>query len=226
MIKSLFLCFLILFSIKGLAQNHKILNAKVTYYSKKFDGRKTYSGERFNSNLYTAAHKSFPLQSLVKITNPKNNKEVIVRINDRFRRKNYIDVTYIAAEKLGVLSAGVANVKLQLLDTSFIKEYISQDFIEKNNNKTDSISNEVTSDTIFHYYIRIASLKMKKNADLFINQKLAKEYRNQAFIKKSTYRKKPLYKVMIGPFKTKSEATEILSKLYPKYKDASIINQK
>lgn len=226
MIKSLFLSFLILLSIKGLAQNHKILNAKVTYYSKKFDGRKTYSGERFNSNLYTAAHKSFPLQSLVKITNPKNNKEVIVRINDRFRIKNFIDVTYIAAQKLGVISSGVANVKIQLLDTSFIREYISQEFTENNNNiaKSDSIVN--TTDTLSTYYIRIASLKMKKNANLFIKQKLAKEYRNQAFIKKSTYRKKPLYKVMIGPFKTKSEASEVLSKFYSKYKDAIIVSQK
>ncbi len=224
MLKGFVFCFLILLSMIALPQNHKILGAKVTYYSKKFDGRKTYSGERFNSNLYTAAHRSFPLQSLVRIVNPKNNKQVIVRINDRFRKKNFIDVTYIAAEKLGVLREGTANVKIQLLDSSYTKEYISQAFIETNKKIVNADTSLLLTDTTKHFYIRIASLKIKKNADLFITHKLPKEYKNQAFIKKSSYHKKPLYKIMIGPYQSKDEAAEILSKLYKKYKDASIIS--
>lgn len=226
MLKGFVFCFLILLSMIALPQNHKILSAKVTYYSKKFDGRKTYSGERFNSNLYTAAHRSFPLQSLVKIVNPKNNKQIIVRINDRFKRKNYIDVTYIAAEKLGVLREGTANVKIQLLDTSYTKEYLSQNFTEVNKIYSKSDTSSFQIDTTEIFYIRIASLKMKKNAEIFINQKLTKEFRSQAFIKKTSFHKKPLYKIMLGPYKSKNEATEVLNIFFKKYKDAVIIGEK
>jgi rare lipoprotein A len=220
---SILIFFILLYNI-ALSQSDKVLDAKVTYYSKKFDGRKTYSGERFNSNLFTAAHKNFPLQSLVKITNPKNNRFVIVRVNDRFKKQNFIDISYIAAQKLDVISLGIAKVKIQLLDTSYLKEYLSQSInyptIEIRNKELDS---SAISDSTHNYYIRIASLKLKSNAEIFINNKLAKEYRNLASIRKTSFHKKPLYKVLIGPYKTKDDAVATLSKLYNKHKDATII---
>jgi rare lipoprotein A len=139
---SILIFYILLYNI-ALSQNSKILDAKVTYYSKKFDGRKTYSGERFNSNLFTAAHKNFPLQSLVKITNPKNNRFVIVRINDRFKKQNFIDITYIAAKKLDIINSGIAKVKIQLLDSSFVKDYLSQSI---NNPAVENRSIEMDTD--------------------------------------------------------------------------------
>ncbi len=220
---SILIFYILLYNI-ALSQNSKILDAKVTYYSKKFDGRKTYSGERFNSNLFTAAHKNFPLQSLVKITNPKNNRFVIVRINDRFKKQNFIDITYIAAKKLDIINSGIAKVKIQLLDSSFVKDYLSQSI---NNpaveNRSIEMDTAVISDTNHNYYIRIASLKIRKNAELFIKEKLPKEYRDVAIIRKTSFHKKPLYKVLIGPYRTKDDAVATLSKLFKKHKDATII---
>jgi rare lipoprotein A len=76
-----------------------------SYYHRKFEGRKTANGERYRRKLLTAAHRTLPFNTKVKITNPKNKKWVIVRINDRgpYHRKRLIDVSEKAAKHLGLL---------------------------------------------------------------------------------------------------------------------------
>lgn len=75
-----------------------------TYYSDKFVGRKTSSGEVFTQDRYTAAHKTFKFGTLLLITNPKNGKQVIVKINDRCPKNNIVDLTRKAARQIGVTS--------------------------------------------------------------------------------------------------------------------------
>jgi len=89
-----------------------------TYYSKRFQGRKTASGERYNRDAFTCAHKTLPFQTLLKITNPQNSKSVIVRVNDRgpFNRGRDIDLSYAAAKEIGMLSAGVIPVQVEILE--------------------------------------------------------------------------------------------------------------
>ncbi|NLM90058.1 MAG: septal ring lytic transglycosylase RlpA family protein [Candidatus Cloacimonetes bacterium] len=89
-----------------------------TYYSKRFQGRKTASGERYNRDAFTCAHKTLPFQTLLKITNPRNSKSVIVRVNDRgpFNRGRDIDLSYAAAKEIGMLSAGVIPVQVEILE--------------------------------------------------------------------------------------------------------------
>jgi rare lipoprotein A len=86
------------------------------YYSRKFDGKKTASGERFDSNKLTAAHRTLPLGAMIRVTNLDNHKSVIVRINDRgpFRCRHIIDLSYAAAKAIGLSRQGVARVKLEL----------------------------------------------------------------------------------------------------------------
>jgi rare lipoprotein A len=207
------------------AQHSHVYQAKATYYAKKFNGRKTFSGERFSNKKYTAAHRSFPLQSLVKVTNPRNNKSVIVRINDRFHRKNMIDLTYIAAKKIDIIAQGTAKVKLQLLDNSYIQLYESQDSDISNIEPiVDTATMEEFVDTTQHYYIRLASVKLEKNAEREVNTRLAKEYRHLANIKKLRYRGKPIYKITLGPFKDKEDATHLLKKLKTRFKDAKVVH--
>lgn len=83
-----------------------------SWYGPGFHGRKTASGERFNKHAMTAAHKTLKFGTKLKVTNPKNGKSVIVRINDRgpFVGKRTLDLSEGAAIKLGVKSRGVANV--------------------------------------------------------------------------------------------------------------------
>lgn len=76
---------------------------KASWYGKQFHGRKTASGERYDMNEMTAAHRTLPIPSYAKVTNLANGKEVIVRINDRgpFHSSRVLDVSYGAAKKIG-----------------------------------------------------------------------------------------------------------------------------
>ncbi len=89
-----------------------------SWYGKKFHGRKTSSGERYNMYGMTAAHKTLPLPTYAKVTNLANRRSVIVKINDRgpFHGKRIIDLSYAAATKLGVLKHGVAKVEVRAID--------------------------------------------------------------------------------------------------------------
>jgi rare lipoprotein A len=89
-----------------------------SYYHDKFEGRKTANGEIFNQKLYTAAHKELPFGTLVKVTRTSNGKSVTVRINDRgpFVTGRIIDLSYIAALELDLISDGVAEVIIEILD--------------------------------------------------------------------------------------------------------------
>jgi rare lipoprotein A len=84
----------------------------------KFQSRKTASGEIFDQSAYTAAHKSLPFGTIVKVTNVRNDKSVIVRINDRgpFVRGRIIDLSRSAFSKIGNTSEGVIDVKLEVVD--------------------------------------------------------------------------------------------------------------
>jgi rare lipoprotein A len=88
-----------------------------SYYAAKFDGRRTASGERFDNDAMTAAHRTLPFGTLVRVTNVATGQSVIVRINDRgpFTRGRMIDVSHAAAEELGLVARGHATVELALI---------------------------------------------------------------------------------------------------------------
>jgi len=88
-----------------------------SFYAQKFNGRKTANGNTFSSVKYTGACNVLPLGIWVKVTNVKNDRSVIVYINDRLHPKNkrLIDLSKTAAEKLGYISRGVTKVKVEVL---------------------------------------------------------------------------------------------------------------
>ena len=90
-----------------------------SWYGNKFHGHLTSNGETYNMFSMTAAHKTLPLPSYVKVTNLDNGKSAIVRVNDRgpFHRDRIIDLSYSAANKIGMLQQGTARVQLQLLQS-------------------------------------------------------------------------------------------------------------
>ncbi|MGY6551663.1 MAG: septal ring lytic transglycosylase RlpA family protein [Erythrobacter sp.] len=95
-----------------------IAGGSASYYAAKFHGRPTASGERFDNSALTAAHRSLPFGSLVRVINPANGKSVTVRINDRgpFTKGRVIDVSRAAAEEIGLVARGHARVELELIE--------------------------------------------------------------------------------------------------------------
>lgn len=88
-----------------------------SFYSDKFHGRTTTSGETYNKYEMTAAHKSLPMGTRLRVTNLKNNRSVIVKVNDRLRHpnKHIIDLSKKAAQELGFIHAGLTKVKIEIL---------------------------------------------------------------------------------------------------------------
>jgi rare lipoprotein A len=97
---------------------------KASWYGRMFHGRKTASGEKYNMNAMTAAHKTLPLASWVRVTNEANHKTVVVKINDRgpYVKGRVIDLSYAAASKLGMRSDGTQKVKIEGLSQQEAQE--------------------------------------------------------------------------------------------------------
>ena len=92
-------------------------DGEASFYGNELAGNRTASGERFNPRALTAAHRSLPLGSKIRVTNKANGRSVIVRINDRgpFVKKRLIDVSYAAAQQIQMVRAGHAKVRLELV---------------------------------------------------------------------------------------------------------------
>jgi rare lipoprotein A len=88
------------------------VEGKASYYARWFEGKKTASGEIFENQELTAAHRSLPFVTEVEVVNPENGKSVSVRINDRgpYRRGRIIDLSRAAARELGMLDSGIIDV--------------------------------------------------------------------------------------------------------------------
>ena len=95
-----------------------------SWYGKQFHGRKTASGEPFDMHAMTAAHRTLPLQSWVRVTNIANGKTVILRINDRGPRlrSRIIDISYGAAKALGFSRKGLARVEVEVLSPDEVEQ--------------------------------------------------------------------------------------------------------
>jgi rare lipoprotein A len=85
-----------------------------TYYAKKFEGRKTASGERYRAAKFTAAHRTLPFGTIIKVRNLRTDKIVEVRVNDRgpFSKKFSLDISQSAAKALGIYKLGYAKVEI------------------------------------------------------------------------------------------------------------------
>lgn len=102
-----------------------------SWYGKKFHGRKTSNGERYNMYAMTAAHKTLPLPTYVRVTNLTNGRSTVVRVNDRgpFHGNRIIDLSYSAARKLGIAAKGVEMVEIRAIDPRAPKSDRQNDFL-------------------------------------------------------------------------------------------------
>jgi len=159
-----------------------------SWYGKEYHGRKTSSGEIYDMYALTAAHRTLPLGSEVKVTNLENSKTVDVRINDRgpFIEDRIIDLSFSAAKAIGMLNQGIARVRLDLLKT-------------------------VTDSDSAGYLIQAGSFLMYENA-LQLKNTLEKTC-SPVFIESAETNERKYHRVRIGPFKDKDAAAAILSKL-------------
>lgn len=113
--KITFFLFALLTTATLCAQQHV---GDATYYHNKFHGRLTSDGSRYHKDSLTCAHRTYPFGTMLKVRNPKNGNEVIVKVTDRgpFRRGAIVDLSEAAAEEIDMIRAGVARVEVSLWD--------------------------------------------------------------------------------------------------------------
>src|SRR5210317_1200885 len=149
-----------------------------SWYGKKYHGNKTSTGEVYDMYAMTGAHKTLPLPSYVKVTNLKNKKWVIIRLNDRgpFLKDRIIDLSYAAAHKLNIIEKGSELVEVELIDpTKFTNSKVS-------NGK----------------FIQAGAFKSYSNGELLLKKLEQLNFLNNLDLK--VIQIDNLYHVLIGPF--------------------------
>ncbi len=158
---------------------------KASWYGKQFHKRLTASGERYNMYSMTAAHRTYALNTILKVTNLENHKSVRVRVNDRgpFYRSRDIDLSYGAAKKIGLTKKGVGRVKIEVISSPKKKGHYKRDY-----QKSKKVYKR-------SYKVQIASFFDKKYAKLF--QKKHKLKNAQIVKKYLPSKKKTAYRVVV-----------------------------
>lgn len=110
----IFTLFILLAATTAYAQNETTKVGNATYYGDKWHGRRAADGSIFHQDSLTCAHKTLPFGTILHVRNPKNGKEVVVRVTDRgpFRKNTVIDLSKAAAKEIDMLQAGVARVEI------------------------------------------------------------------------------------------------------------------
>ena len=197
-----------------------------SYYHHKFNGRKTANGERYNSALFTAAHKTLPLNSYAVVTNLHNNRKVIVRINDRgpFSEKRIIDLSHSAAKELGLIARGTGQVRIEALHVdhkgqisgagakTLAKHAKTQEasdrlVTDKNNEKKNQNLDTTTNDAKTAFKLKLLAVSSKNQAESIINRL------DLDGIKAEINQNGKNYEIHFGPLAEQADVNQLKTKL-------------
>ena len=197
-----------------------------SYYHHKFNGRKTANGERYNSALFTAAHKTLPLNSYAVVTNLHNNRKVIVRINDRgpFSEKRIIDLSHSAAIELGLIARGTGQVRIEALHVdhkgqisgagakTLAKHAKTQEasdrlVTDKNNEKKNQNLDTTTNDAKTVFKLKLLAVSSKNQAESIINRL------DLDGIKAEINQNGKNYEIHFGPLAEQADVNQLKTKL-------------
>jgi rare lipoprotein A len=210
-----------------------------SWYGKRFNGKKTSTGEVYDMYAMTAAHPTLPLPSYVKVTNPANNRSVIVRINDRgpFKHSRIIDLSYAAAYKLGIIKQGSGKVTIEAIDAaSYNAQNQTQNqpttqIVQSASNVTSQniadTSNPQNADTvssgIAQFFVQVGAFKLEENAN-----NLKQKILNLGIADNSNVNhvyNNDLHRLKLGPYASKSKADQIAAKIRQLLNISSFISQ-
>jgi len=183
-----------------------------SWYGKRYHGKKTSIGETYDMYQMTGAHKTLPLPCYIKVTNLKNKRTVIIRVNDRgpFVDERIVDLSYAAAHRLGIIEKGSELVRIEMINPSLAN---------KNIKEADNIPSAKSS--IKYFYIQAGAFSNEDNASYLINRLSKIQFRNSLNIKKLS--KDSLHLVTIGPYDSKKIAEQALKDISQKIQLNSFI---
>lgn len=176
-----------------------------SWYGTKFHRMRTSSGEPYDMLGMTAAHKTLPLPTYVQVTNLKNGKKIIVKVNDRgpFESNRLIDLSFVAAKKLGMLGHGTAYVDVKAIN--FDTDHPKNTFYAHNLGRHPHIPANYPEST---YYLQVGTFKNRIYAER-LKTRLSKALSSPVRITYASNSSKHLYKVQIGPIRDTATAQTI-----------------
>jgi rare lipoprotein A len=190
-----------------------------SWYGKRYHGQKTSTGEVYDMYGMTAAHPTLALPSYVRVTNLKNRKSVVVRVNDRgpFHSDRLIDLSYTAAYKLGVLAGGSTRVEVETIDPANYfavprpPEALPATSLVAENVPTLAAPAEAQAAAAGGHYIQLGAFGAQENAESF-RGKLKGELAQLAG-KLQVHPSGGLFRVRAGPFQTLAEASQVAAEI-------------
>jgi rare lipoprotein A len=212
-----------LFSFSVFAQTQ---TGKASFYSDKFEGRATASGEKYKRNTLTAAHKTLPFGTKVRVTNISNGNTVDVVINDRgpYVDGRVIDLSKAAAQKLGFINQGLADVKVEVLDAGDGKsksqistvDHVTVDEREYYDFEIKRLNPKGFGIQIGTYQELVNLLKLAEN--------LKSSYRRRITVQVKILNGVKFYSLIIGPFSSRAKTENFHIGLKGKFPDSFIID--
>jgi rare lipoprotein A len=174
---------------------------QASYYGKKFHGRKTANGETFNMWAMTAAHKTIPFGSRVRVTNLDNGKTVDVRINDYgpFRKARIIDLSRGAAAKIDMIKSGTARVKVELLSDDGKEDH------QKAKGNVEYFAVDIKREKLSGWGVQIASFEKMENLIRYLDRLRARDIDN-VFVQMATVNGQLVHRLVVGAYETEKSA--------------------
>lgn len=187
-----------------------------SWYGRKFDGQKTAIGERYDMYAMTAAHPTLPLPSYARVTHPRTGQSVVVRINDRgpFLSGRLIDLSYVAAAKLGILQQGTVEVEVESVDgstRSAVNPPPLAAVVPQPSAGTATAPPMAVAAESGGFVVQLAAFSNYANAQSFIER--WQNQRTRVGVEAKVREAGGWFRVYLGPFATRDEAVGISQRL-------------
>lgn len=190
-----------------------VAEGRASWYGRKFHGRRTSSGERYNMYAMTAAHRTLPLPTYARVTNLDNGKSVIVRVNDRgpFHEDRLIDLSYAAATRLGLVDEGTARVRVRALTDPAQGGSGDADGAASDGASVEAPeASDAVSGTV---YFQVGAFARFANAQEMRARVQGADVRDVEVDRGQTDDGKPIYRVRVGPLTGPQARESVRAKL-------------
>lgn len=215
------ICLAFLVSTSVVAQSQ---TGKASFYADKFEGHLTASGEKYKHSKLTAAHKTLPFGTKVKVTNLDNNQSVEVVVNDRgpYAEGRIIDLSKSAAEKLGFINQGLAEVKLEVLDPGDGKSGMEIKAIDRVSvEEKEFYDLEIERLQPKGFGVQIGTYQELVNL-MRLAENLKNSYKKKVSVQVKILNGVKYYSLILGQFSSRDKADKFLASIRNKYPDAFI----
>ena len=203
----------------------QVQTGKASFYADKFEGIQTASGEKYRHNKFTGAHKTLPFGTKVRVTNLANEKTVEVTINDRgpYVEGRVIDLSKAAAEELGFLNNGLADVKLEVIDPGDGKvKDMGRTIDQVTVDEKEFYEFEITRFKPKGYGVQIGTYQELVNL-MRLADNLKNSYQKEVTVQVKVVNGVKYYGLIVGHFPSRPKAEQFREEVKKKFPDVFIV---